>query len=68
MHHPTKRQASKSDCLIEHPFLIEKKLIYLGLGYDVELESRPLWLMNMPTPQIRVRLTLLMIRFKPRCG
>lgn len=27
----------------------------------------PLWLMNMLTPKIRVRLTLLMIRFKAWC-
>lgn len=38
-HHPAKRQASKSYCLIEHPFLIEKSLSIFSLSCDVELES-----------------------------
>lgn len=31
--HPTRRQASKSNCLIEHLFLIEKKEAYLFLAW-----------------------------------
>lgn len=29
MHHPTKSQATKSNCLIEHPFLIENAYLFL---------------------------------------
>lgn len=35
-----KDRLQKSDCLIEHPFLIEKSLSIFSLSCDVELESR----------------------------
>ena len=62
-HHPTKRRAFKERLPnLSINFLIEQSLSIFSLSYDVESAR---FRLIVPTPQIWVKLTSLMIRFKP---
>lgn len=65
-HHPTERRAFKEQLPnLSINFLIEQSLSIFSLSYDVELARVRL---IVPTPQIWVKLTSLMIQFKPLSG